>query len=436
MALQPKMSDPLNNSTPLSSLPSSLHTRHVFSFTSPFSPACCVAVYVLPLLSQQAQDSALEARSGGFALRSLWSRPATLCSSAAPRRPPSSTPSSATSTSSPSPHSTHLHKKHSDCHPFDDPTSVEFLCSKADASLFFLASDSKKRPHNLTFGRLFDYQVLDMVEYGVEAAGSYKGISGVRGLATRRRCGMAVSRWCCSRASGGRGAATTGRVQRSMWLDWCKGETLDRINLSAVDRVIVLTAIWNPAHCTSDTTRSHSNPPPRACPTSRSMRSALTSHSHCDAATSPPQTSSSSPCSSPSAPTAPRRAQEPQPQRSGRRDGQSAHAATRLEQCRYCQAERTEAKQTGRERRVRLQTEPGQVRRWLVTRRGESVLSGEKRRKGVSGAGGYGPNRNAESAAVACKSRVAPSDRVNGGNRYRGVCSIGGGVQLHLYING
>ena len=139
------------------------------------------------------------------------------------------------------PHSTHLHKKHSDCHPFDDPTSVEFLCSKADASVFFLASDSKKRPHNLTLGRLFDYQVLDMVEYGV-AADSYKGISefeGVRRATVRYGSKPLVlfqGEWW---ERGGDDWA----VQRSLWLDWCKGETIDRINLSAIDRIIVLTAL-------------------------------------------------------------------------------------------------------------------------------------------------------------------------------------------------
>ena len=138
------------------------------------------------------------------------------------------------------PHSTHLHKKHGDCHPFDDASSVEFLCSKADASLFFLASDSKKRPHNLTFGRLFDYQLLDMLEYGVHAD-SYKGISefeGVRQATVRYGSKPLVlfqGEWW---ERGGDDWA----VQRSMWLDWCKGETLDRINLSAIDRVIVLTA--------------------------------------------------------------------------------------------------------------------------------------------------------------------------------------------------
>ena len=138
------------------------------------------------------------------------------------------------------PHSTHLHKKHNDCHPFDDPTSVEFLCAKADASVFFLASDSKKRPHNLTFGRLFDYQVLDMVEYGVDAD-SYKGISeyeGVRRATVRYGSKPLVlfqGEWW------ERGGDDWG-IQRSLWLDWCRGETLDRINLSALDRVIVLTA--------------------------------------------------------------------------------------------------------------------------------------------------------------------------------------------------
>ena len=37
--------------------------------------------------------------------------------------------------------------------PFEDPSSLEFLSEKNDASLLLLASHSKKRPHNLVMVR-------------------------------------------------------------------------------------------------------------------------------------------------------------------------------------------------------------------------------------------------------------------------------------------
>lgn len=52
--------------------------------------------------------------------------------------------------------------------PFEDASSVEFLGSQNDCSLFAYGSNSKKRRHNLVLGRLFDFQLLDMLEMGVD----------------------------------------------------------------------------------------------------------------------------------------------------------------------------------------------------------------------------------------------------------------------------
>jgi Brix domain len=44
---------------------------------------------------------------------------------------------------------------------------LEFFAEKQDASLFVVGSHSKKRPNNLTFARMFDHKLLDMVEVAV-----------------------------------------------------------------------------------------------------------------------------------------------------------------------------------------------------------------------------------------------------------------------------
>uniref|UniRef100_UPI00358E3C6D ribosome production factor 2 homolog n=1 Tax=Myxine glutinosa TaxID=7769 RepID=UPI00358E3C6D len=61
-----------------------------------------------------------------------------------------------------------LYRKKNMTRPFEDQTSLEFFSKKAECSLFLFASHSKKRPHNLTLGRMFDYHVLDMHELGLD----------------------------------------------------------------------------------------------------------------------------------------------------------------------------------------------------------------------------------------------------------------------------
>lgn len=66
----------------------------------------------------------------------------------------------------------HLQKKNPIL-PFEDILPVERLSQKHDASLFCMATHSKKRPNNLILGRMFDHHILDMVELGLE---NYKGL--------------------------------------------------------------------------------------------------------------------------------------------------------------------------------------------------------------------------------------------------------------------
>jgi len=69
------------------------------------------------------------------------------------------------------PHTIAFNKKN-DIRPFDASStaiaSLEFWTVKNDASLFVIGQTTKKRPHGLTFVRMYDSKVLDMIEVGVD----------------------------------------------------------------------------------------------------------------------------------------------------------------------------------------------------------------------------------------------------------------------------
>ncbi|KAH9852800.1 Brix domain-containing protein [Lenzites betulinus] len=60
------------------------------------------------------------------------------------------------------PHAISFSKKNS-VRPFEDASSLEFWAQKNDASLFLVGQSTKKRPGGITFVRMFDHRVLDIV---------------------------------------------------------------------------------------------------------------------------------------------------------------------------------------------------------------------------------------------------------------------------------
>jgi ribosome production factor 2 len=52
--------------------------------------------------------------------------------------------------------------------PFEDASSLSFWARKNDASLFVVGQTTKKRPDGLVFARMFDGEMLDMCEVGVD----------------------------------------------------------------------------------------------------------------------------------------------------------------------------------------------------------------------------------------------------------------------------
>lgn len=61
-----------------------------------------------------------------------------------------------------------LFSKRNEVRPFEDSKPLEFFSQKNDAALIVHASHSKKRPNNLVFARMFEHELLDMFEVGVE----------------------------------------------------------------------------------------------------------------------------------------------------------------------------------------------------------------------------------------------------------------------------
>ena len=61
-------------------------------------------------------------------------------------------------------------RKNANIRPFEagGEVSLEHFASKADCGLFALATHSKKRPHCLTLGRMYDGRLYDLCEFGVE----------------------------------------------------------------------------------------------------------------------------------------------------------------------------------------------------------------------------------------------------------------------------
>ncbi|XP_012255041.2 ribosome production factor 2 homolog [Athalia rosae] len=64
-------------------------------------------------------------------------------------------------------------QRKNDILPFEDATPLEQFARKLNSPLFVFSSHNKKHPNSLVVGRMFDNNLLDMVEFGVQ---DYKGL--------------------------------------------------------------------------------------------------------------------------------------------------------------------------------------------------------------------------------------------------------------------
>lgn len=118
--------------------------------------------------------------------------------------------------------------------PFEDPSSLDFLCDKNDCSLFALGSHNKKRPNNLVIGRLFDRHTLDMYEFGVERLQPISSFRGPKkGLGSKPMMLFVGDAWEHDEDLARR---------RLVLLDFFHGIEVEKLNLKGIDHVIVMTA--------------------------------------------------------------------------------------------------------------------------------------------------------------------------------------------------
>lgn len=108
--------------------------------------------------------------------------------------------------------------------------SIEFLAQKNDASLWGLGTHSKKRPHNLTLGRMYDGHVLDILEFGVENYKSLKDFKVEQPMAAGKPCFYV----CGDDWDSTPELATT----KNFLIDFFRGAVVKNLNMRGLDRVL------------------------------------------------------------------------------------------------------------------------------------------------------------------------------------------------------
>ncbi|KAL2113499.1 hypothetical protein VUR80DRAFT_3661 [Thermomyces stellatus] len=136
------------------------------------------------------------------------------------------------------PHAKKFNKKNA-VHPFEDASSLEFFSEKNDASLFVFGSTSKKRPHALTFVRMFGHKVLDMLELYLDPE-SFRRMSQFKGRkATMGLRPMVVFAGSVFDSP----VANEYTVAKSMFADFFAArENTDKIDVEGLQCIISITA--------------------------------------------------------------------------------------------------------------------------------------------------------------------------------------------------
>ena len=136
----------------------------------------------------------------------------------------------------------YFHLENPDIRPFESGGSekIEFFCRKNDASLFVVGTHSKKRPHNLILGRMFDGHLLDMIELGLNQE-TFKALNDFQNTK------VPVGTKPCLLFSGEASESdpTMKRV-KSILIDMFRGESqVSHVRLAGIELSLQFTAVSN-----------------------------------------------------------------------------------------------------------------------------------------------------------------------------------------------
>ncbi|OMJ09052.1 Ribosome production factor 2-like protein [Smittium culicis] len=123
--------------------------------------------------------------------------------------------------------------KKNEIHPFDDETKLEFLCKKNDSSLFVVGSHSKKRPHNLIMGRMFDFKLFEMFEFEVS---HYQSIQEIKG----KTCASGIKPLLIFSGEPFNQDDTLMKL-KNFFIDFFQSEKTDAICITGLEHVISIT---------------------------------------------------------------------------------------------------------------------------------------------------------------------------------------------------
>lgn len=135
-------------------------------------------------------------------------------------------------------------RKNADVKPFEagGESSLQHFANKADCGLFVLATHLKKRPHCLTLGRLYNGQLYDLIELGVER---YRGL---QDFAARAAAVQAGNKPCFIFAGQPFEMSPKHKLAKNVLLDLFRGQQVDNINLKGLDHIFLVAAAEDALH--------------------------------------------------------------------------------------------------------------------------------------------------------------------------------------------